>query len=169
MQNNNKPMKCLLEGGVNNGRSWYWRGVQRLEEELADINSELEFYKYKKFYLKNEISIVDRILRETEGKKKNTEKEIIRAKKTKEESPGLVLIFAEDYYFDNRREKRWVIDKLELEHNEIIEKLQNLKTTDERFYIKRQKMLDRLNKINQELESRLNEYRRPFYEDDFFN
>ncbi len=119
--------------------------------------------------MKNEISIVDRILRETEGKKKNTEKEIIRAKKTKEESPGLVLIFAEDYYFDNRREKRWVIDKLELEHNEIIEKLQNLKTTDERFYIKRQKMLDRLNKINQELESRLNEYRRPFYEDDFFN
>ena len=98
--------------------------IQRLEEELADINSELEFYKYKKLYLKNENSIVDRILKETEGKKKNTEKEIIRAKKTKEESPGLVLIFAEGYYFDNRREKRWVIDKLELEHNEIIEKLQ---------------------------------------------
>ncbi len=132
--------------------------IQRLEEELADINSELEFYKYKKLYLKNEISIVDRILKETEGKKKNTEQEIIRAKKTKEESPGLVLIFAEGYYFNNHREKRWVIDKLELEHNEIIEKLQNLKITDERFYKKRQKMLDRLNKINQELEDRLNEY-----------
>ena len=25
--------------------------IQRLEEELADINSELEFYKYKKLYL----------------------------------------------------------------------------------------------------------------------
>ncbi len=133
-----------------------WK-IQRLEEDLADINSGLEFYKYKKLYLKKEISTIERILGETERKKKNTEKEIIRAKKLKEESPGLVLIFDEGYYFNNHREKRWIIDKLELEHNKIIEKLQNLKTTDERFYKKRQKMLDRLNKINQELEYRLNE------------
>ena len=133
--------------------------IQRLEEELADINSELEFYKYKKLYLQNEISKMDRILRKTEGKKKSTEKKIIRAKKWKEESPGLVLIFDEGYYFNNHREKRWVIDKLELEHNEIVEELQNLKIADERSYIKRQKKLDRLNDINQELEYQLNEHR----------
>lgn len=41
-----------------------WK-IQRLEEDLADINSGLKFYKQKKLYLKNEISTIERILGES--------------------------------------------------------------------------------------------------------
>ena len=93
--------------------------IDKLRKKISNNNSKLIFYENKKNILKSEISRINRITWKIEREKIDTEKWINKYEKTKEDSPDTVLMIDDNYYFEEKRKIRTVLEKFEIERKKI--------------------------------------------------
>ena len=128
--------------------------IKKSKKKQEGYNSKIEFYKQKRISLGHEITRVDGIIESLKKDKKDTKRCINEYERIREESPGFILFLDDKYYFELARNNVWTIEELEMEHNEIVKELVDLKT----FRISRKEIeekLERLDIINQEIKRRL--------------